>query len=387
MGINFVGAPEPMIFGTDEYLQLLRETGAKGMIILNSTSPPEESLAWVEHVVTAGADVPYWEFGNESYLKFDPSFMPVASYVQRFRDTVQAIKAEYPDLRVGAILEGSIISAEWGKYVVPEIDAWNRAVVEGTADLADFYSVHLYAPMEKTTDNEVDTLRTAMAGSAALGANLDRIRTLVDELDAGAEIRVTECNVLTDEDVANWRSSTSPAQVAFLADILLAMIRRGVAGANYWSLIGNDNFGMFKSGDEPEPRGACLLYRMLAPLAGATALATRVEGAPAMDYTPAGVVPGGLEIPVLEAQAFAQGDELYLLLINRDLQWPLRVTARLEGGAALASASSTSVSGDLEPLQIIDQSSRIRLLRRPGEQTVTVHPGSVSLIRLERPQP
>lgn len=331
-GRDFSGAFQSMLFGTDEYLTLLRRLKARGMITLNMTRGPDESLAWMGHVSGAGGGVVWWEAGNESFLPQDPSFMTAADYVKKFAALRASVRQRFPQAKLGALLEGSLLGAAWGPSVVPELASWNDRVIAGTAGTADFYATHLYGPLARGSDAAA-TARVMAAAVQALEQNLRRLQALIKKHRSRAGLFVTECNVLTDDAVANWRYGTSLSQAGFTASMLLACARCGVNGACYWSLIGNHNFGMVKSADEPRLRPSGEVYRLFAPLAGAAVLATQVE-APLLPYTPAGNVPAGLAVPALDALGFVVGAATALMLVNRDPLRPMRVSVKLSGASA-----------------------------------------------------
>ena len=92
-----------------------------------------EAAAWVKYVRGKQPDaVPYWEIGNESYLNQDPSFMTAENYVQKVREFAAEMKKVDPSIKIGAILEGSLVEVPWSKVVIPENDAWNETVTRGT---------------------------------------------------------------------------------------------------------------------------------------------------------------------------------------------------------------------------------------------------------------
>lgn len=378
---NYEGKLEPMRFGTGEFLDLAATLQARPLLTLNSTASPESSLAWVEYVKKRGFD-PLLEFGNESYLKLDPSFMPAKLYVENYRTVIDPIKRRFPGIKAGAILDACMHKAEWAKHLIPEASVWNETVVKGTKGLADFYCVHLYAPME-FVDNELQTLRAAIAGVMQFEKNLAEVRALIDRENPGAAIWVTEHNVLTDKAEMNWRCGTAPAQATYLADLMMVMARARVAGAAHWSLLGNSNFGMLKNAKDPAPRPGGQLFEMLLPLAGAKALETTVES-PLMPYKGVGVTPPGLDVKLVGAQAFEHAGSLFLLLTNRDLQFPMLVTVELPDKTALEAASMRSVIGPMNFAPGVEQTGRSRVVQRPGSAQIVLMPGGVTLVSLAK---
>lgn len=382
-GSNFSGQPERMRFGTGEFLDLCRQLGAAHMITVNVTRPPEEAAAWLEFVTGRGAGSGLWEVGNESYLPQDPSHMTAAEYVARFKAISQALKRADAGAKVGAILEGTLIGTAWGKLVVPEIATWNETVVAGTGDLADFYTVHLYAPMSRGK-TELDTRRAVMAGPAALEENLRAVRKLIDSRAPGKPLWVTEYNVGIDDAKANWVFGTGQAQAVYVTGMLSAFARQRVAGANYWSLIGNHNFGIIRSAADPRPRPSGLLFRLLAPLAGGQALPTQVE-ASTLDVPEVGNVPAGMKAPVLDALVLRKDGKSFALVCNRDAERELTVTFEVLGGgtAAFAGGSLLTRSNGAPSADGLDHGDTVEVVPLGPAKTLKLPPASVALVEVQ----
>lgn len=384
-GQDFNRASQPMLFGTGEYLALLKLLGAGGMITLNLNRDPAEAAAWLTFVRHAGASVSYWEAGNESFLPQDPSYTSADNYVSKYLALRKALKAVDPNAKVGPILEGSLINTRWGSAVVPELGAWNQKIVEGTAGQAEFYATHLYAPLSQG-QNDLATARSLAAAPEALGRNLAVLAALINSRSPHKELWVTEFNALTDDSLANWRFGTSLAQAGYVTSLILTMARQGVSGANYWSMLGNHNFGLIKSAADPRLRPAALAYKLLAPLSGAQAVLTRVS-APDLDYPEVGNVPAALAAKTIDAQAFLQSGKVHLVLVNRDPTTPVSVTWKMAGSQALVAGSvgQVMISGP-DILADNEDTDRVRLGKvqilapQPNQMVMLLPPGSITRV-------
>jgi alpha-L-arabinofuranosidase len=360
---DFVGKDQPMLFGTMEYLALLRELGANGMVTLNINREPEEAAEWLRFVRQAGGAVSYWEVGNESFLPKDPSYSTVDTYISRYFALRKALKAVDPDIKVGPLLEGSLIGTTWGSLIVPELEVWNRRVVEAINGQAEFFAAHFYAPLARA-DSEVATATAMAAASEAMERNLRTVSTLIRRQRPDQELWVTEFNVLTDNALANWRFGTALAQANYVSSLLLAFVRQQVAGANFWSLLGNHNFGLIKSSQDPRLRPAALVYQLMGPVAGALAIATETN-APELAYPVIGNVPQALAPKVIDAQAFVKGEDLQVMLVNRDPLQPLEVTLNLPPEASLAAGSGALLISGPSFLANNEASDQVRLSDLP----------------------
>ena len=390
LGRDFTGVNQPMLFGTGEFLALLRLVGAGGLITLNLKRDPAEAAAWLTYVQQSGASVSYWEVGNESFLPQDPSYMKADHYISKYLALRQALKAVNPAVKTGPLLEGSIINTGWGSHIVPELSAWNQKVVGATAGQAEFYSTHLYAPLARGK-NDLATARALAAAPEALGRNLASLMALIKSRAGTKELWVSEFNVTTDNDLANWRFGTSLGQAGYITSLLMTMVRQQISGANYWSLLGNHNFGMIKKAGDPRWRPGGLAYQLLAPLSGAQAVLTEVN-APNLSYPEIGNVTAGLAPKVIEAQAFFQSGMVHLVLVNRDPETQARVTWKFSG-ARIPAAGSVGLKMLTGPdiLAGNEESNRVRLeevqlqTQAPGQLEVLLPPGALARVwaRLE----
>ena len=136
------GVIEPNTFGTHEFVELCRLIGAEPYICHNGLADPQENLDWVAYCnATEGKfaemrkanghakplNVRFWSVGNERYDN---------DYVNRVRDTVDAMKALDADLRVtcaGSQGDGSKQIAGVSSYLM-----------EQAGKNLDYVSVHNY---------------------------------------------------------------------------------------------------------------------------------------------------------------------------------------------------------------------------------------------------
>ncbi len=403
-GLNFDGQAEPMVFGSAEYLRLLSALGAQGMITANLNAPPEESAAWLKWLadqarrLDPAPRVLWWEIGNESYFKESipdikaPANISPEEYVKRFTAIAAALRSAAQEkgqaIQLGAVVEGNLLGVTWRGYAAPDAERWNRTVMQGLADQADFFIVHLYSPYDVKGLSDLNIRQLILASPARLSANLE---TIAGQMRKKVPIWITEFNLMTDEPEKSWQYGEAPVQGVFIADLLMEYARQDIAGACIWSLVGNHNFGLIRDARETmvrlRPAGA--LYKNLQPWRGAAVLATEyrqassagsgqalftIRGLEPLRYEKLGVMeledhdPWLARNPTIapvNALALEQGGQRYLMLVNRSVQRSATVSVQ---GAAMVSAQDLLrvASGPPRPL-------------KPGD-AVTLPPSSVWLI-------
>jgi hypothetical protein len=184
--------------------------------------------------------------------------------------------------------------------------------------------------------------------------------------------------------------------------MFIEFARRGLAGACYWSLIGNHNFGLVKDARSRTLRPAGALYANLRPLRGARVLTTRYAvgeaeaggAGPAATFTISGLTP--LQTRPMGVMALAPGDpwlrenptlrplaalglekdgKRYLLAVNRSTTDTATVTCR--GAAMLRVQNPLAGPARLEP------GARPAAWTPVPAEGVTVPPAEARLIAYE----
>ena len=144
---------EPNRFGTDEYIKLCRKMGWTPMIAVNlGTGTPEEARNWVEYCncpagtryanmrAENGSPEPHavklWCLGNEMDGPWQLGHVPAEQYAVRARQAAKMMKDA----------DGTIELVACGSCGVsmPTYMEWDRVVLDGLGDLADYVSLHRY---------------------------------------------------------------------------------------------------------------------------------------------------------------------------------------------------------------------------------------------------
>ncbi len=368
-GLNFNSQPEPMRFGTDEFLELLHRLNAEGMITVNLKQDPAHNAGWVEYIknkkdsFSPAPKIPYWEIGNESYYNGDPSFTTAAEYVRYFIGHYQAIKAVDPDARVGAILQVNHIGNSHSKNIMPELDTWNRDVAVGLKQagiVADFYGIHFYAPFDAHANDQVNR-QALMAAPGVFQAMLLQLKQELQDLGALAPMHVTEYGATFLMGMTTWKYNLDFVSGVYLGDMFLTFARNGIRDAYYWTLLSDWCFGAYGD-DSPyyseflgqpwrqlpytyRPNGQAILA--LKPYRDMPILATTVKGRN-LRFESVGIVSNDHEVAIANALGLLPedgSDTVVLLAVNRSAKDVVTVTTVL-AGKKLTPIAADLLAGD-----------------------------------------
>ena len=272
-----VGPPESrphFQFGPAEFMEYCRTVGAEPVITISDyVGGPQDAAELVEYLnAPAGPGHPWaakraewghpepfgvtiFEIGNETdhgNHDVEPRRkMTPAQYVELFNECARRMKAVDASIRVGAV------TATGGGPEAP----WNRIVLTGTREHADFVVVHTYSVGlwgEPTKDMTGERLmRAAMAAGEQLQAMLSRYRALIREC-AGRDLplALTEYNAMYVQDApVPYRFTLGGA--LFSADYVRVLMQpqQNVMVANYWQFC-NGYWGLVQGPHEPGRPGA-----------------------------------------------------------------------------------------------------------------------------------
>jgi len=149
VNLSWRNEPEPSDFGTDEYIQFCRNTGAEPSITVNVEgrgATPEEAAAWVEYCNGApttkyGAmraanghpspyNVRYWEVGNEIWGSWVRGHSDAETYARNFNRYAKAMRAIDPNIKLIAVGDNDM--------------RWNRTVLSRSGEGIDYLAIHHY---------------------------------------------------------------------------------------------------------------------------------------------------------------------------------------------------------------------------------------------------
>lgn len=398
-GRNFLRQEEDMVFGSAEYLALLSTLCAEGMITINLNAPAASSAKWLEWLAeharsqSGGCrpELPWWEVGNESYLKGEPSEATPEKYIAKFLELHKAMREaadrQGVEVRLGALLEANLVDVPWFKFVVTDVE-WNRKIIDALAGKADFFVVHQYGPFDKGDLPETKARQLILASPERLGHNLREVDGQLRAKGSTAPILVTEFNFMVADHQKSWYYGEDAVQGAYIASVLIEYARSGIRAACFWSLIGNHNFGLINNAQEQKFRPAGQLFENLIPLRDSAILDTwyaytqtppkdgavfSVEGVEPLRYEHAGVMdldpkhPWFKENPTIRpvtALAMEKDGRRFLLVVNRSATQA--ATIRRHGG---------TIVGATDPLE-----PSAAAVKPPRGDSVGIPPAGVRLI-------
>jgi len=140
---------EPNLFGTDEFLGLAARMGWEPMIAVNlGTGDAEEAAGWVDYCLRNGHKIKVWCLGNEMDGEWQIGHVSASGYVDRARKAADRMRRVDPDIELVACGSSNPEMPTWLE--------WDRTVLEGLGDRADYISLHRYAG--KSDDDSEDFL-------------------------------------------------------------------------------------------------------------------------------------------------------------------------------------------------------------------------------------
>lgn len=335
-------------FGTDEVLAFAEQTGAQLLFTVNAgTGSAEEAASWVAYTRqkagTHAARVPYWEVGNELYMKGDdPSSkaisIPPETYAERFLQFAQAMRAADPSILIGAIG-----GENQGRYALNSYRKWDETVLSKAGREIDFLAVHnAYAPVifrDKGLDAR--TVYAAMLAAPVLTAR--NLRAVSDQIDAFAPARAAHIKIAVTEwgplfhvlpqsrFVDHVKTLGSAVYVASVLKAFIESPRTEVA--NFFKLVDNAFMGWIGlRGGTYVPKAPYLALEMYTHHFGPVLVGASTTS-PTYDSPAVGLVDAVNAVPYLEALASRSddGNTLYLMAINKHLDAHIVITFSLNG--------------------------------------------------------
>lgn len=213
----------------DEFLQLLQKSGAAGMVTANfGSGTAQEAADWAQDAKNKGANIPWWEIGNEVYGGWETSWThDGTSYMQGdgthdgANAYCTAIKAADPAAQVSMV--GTITADEYNSFGPKALAAANSCL--------DYYTIHYYARGPGTLDY-AGILSAPNADLPVIGSN---VRNMLAASPNGKDLKIalTEYNsYYTEPEML----AVQTANMLFMADVVGQAAEQGVSVANAWSL-------------------------------------------------------------------------------------------------------------------------------------------------------
>ncbi|MGV3707481.1 MAG: hypothetical protein ACO1Q7_01485 [Gemmatimonas sp.] len=346
------GAQQKITFGTAEFLELCRLTGAEPLITVNATTgTASEAAAWVEQVNRTGLRSPtgtrlpavrYWEVDNEPYLRNDarPEFeMPAGEFARRANEFIREMRKADPSIVIGIPMRSDTVGAI---RLPQQVDRFASTVLTQVTERFDYVALHnayfpfIWNPLERRSEEEV--FRATMAASRAVAADFEQTRQLLKRHKPGQSIKiaVTEFNSLFAMFGGKEGHIATLGSALYVADLLRLFAESDdVLLANFWSLSNNWYFGaigkQLPSSREAQPRPAFHILSAFRDVLRGRIIPSRVQS-PTFDSPTVGLLPAYTGTPSLASLATVDGDRVRILLINKDRYRPANVALRTSNG-------------------------------------------------------
>lgn len=173
-------------FGTHEFMEYCGELGATPMLTTNAgTGTPGLAADWVQYCNAQDNGkysalrrangfpepwrVPYWCIGNEMYGDWIPGTMTGEEYARHVRDAARLMKTVDPNIKLSGMASGTYLTD------------WDRASVDGTVDIVDFISLHVYLGRRNYYD--------CVGGPAMLQMSIDIVQGTIEAAANKANVR------------------------------------------------------------------------------------------------------------------------------------------------------------------------------------------------------
>ena len=368
------GSQSKHTVGTDEIMDFAQQVGAQLMFTVNMvTGTPEEAAEWVKYVETrpSGAKVKYWELGNESYLNGSQKFQKAAAmspeeYARKFLQFAAAMRRVDPNIQLGAISDANID---------PRITHgdWTPLLLRQAGSQIDFLSVHnAYAPaMDHDANWDVKTVYGAMLAAPLLVkqnlTNLEAtIRSVIPDRANHIKIAVTEWGPYFEIDprsrwVDHGRTLGSALYVASAMKAFIESPNTDIA--TYFQLVDQLFMGAigFRDG-QPLPKATYMALQMYTTHFGQQVVDSSTDS-PSYTSEQVGRVTAIPNVPYLESIASLSSDRrtLYVMVINKNLDAPIKADIDLAGFPAKSKATVWQLNGTA-----IDANTGTQLAQNPN---------------------
>ena len=318
--------------GTDEFMALARRMDWEPMMAVNlGTGTPEEARNWVEYCNSAAGtkyadmrvenghpepyDVKLWCLGNEMDGPWQIGHVPAEEYALRAQQAAKMIKDLDPTTEL--VASGSSMT------LLPSYLEWDRTVLEGLGDHADYLSLHNYV------GNRSDTM-DFLACPGAVDRQIEAADALCRFMQARR--RSKKRTYLSFDEWNVWYKTFSPEHMSGEGRIAPPLIEERynledalvVAGflhafVRHADVVKIANIAQIVNIIAPilaQPDGHLIQsiywpFRMFSKRRTGVSLTARVEG-------PTYAAPSYGETTHLDASAILDGQRLHVFLTNRD---------------------------------------------------------------------
>lgn len=353
-------------FGSPEFFELLRRTGAEGLITVNAgTGTPEQAAEWVAYANQANhperardgfpkpIGIKLWEIGNELYLPGNPQEKKITVtpevYAARFIRFADAMRAVDPNITIVGI---GVAKSHIGPDT--EFPDWSDKLLKVAASKMDMLAVHnAYFPMlYKVRQPRVDQVYPALwASPEAVQESLVNLDALMTRYEGKRRIGVaiTEWGALFSVPRADpyWvdhvKTLGTGVYIGRMLQVFMSNPR--VQMANYFKFVDRSFMGWVDLNGEPKV--PYWVFKLYAQNTGDTRVRSSMM-APETYSVPAFAIMKAQnnvpEVTQVVTRDSASG-RLYVNLVNRSLSRVYSVRLNLKDYATADSGKVLLVTG------------------------------------------
>ena len=232
-----------------DFKEILDSTGGTGIIAVNASysrygtsSNPIQTAAsyaasFVRHMnFTLGADIKYWEVGNENYGSWQAGYVvdgdtiDGTKYGDIFNVFADSMRAADTSIKVGAVM-----FPHDGNY-----NSWSKKVLQKVENKADYLIIHDYFKRKPNPNNV--TYQEMLTSLSEVEQDINNVNNMVSSYTNKPSgyypIAMTEFNSKSGE------REISMANAIFVVQALLEQIKNGYASSILWSFQnGFDSYG------------------------------------------------------------------------------------------------------------------------------------------------
>ena len=399
---------DPNTVGTDEFMRWADKAGIEPMMAVNlGTRGTAEALDLLEYCNVAadseiaeqrranGADDPYrvkmWCLGNEMDGPWQIGHKTAHEYGRLAAETARAMRMMDPSLE--------LVACGSSQRSMPTFGEWERVVLTETWDFVDMISAHAYY-WERDED-----LQSFLGSAVDMDRFIDQVAATADAVGAANKsdkvigISFDEWNVWYQDRAESrppsgddWpvapvllEDNYSVADAVVVGNLLISLLRHTdrVWSANLAQLVNVIAPIMTVPGGKAWKQTIFHPFALTARHAKGEVLRVVLDS-PTIETAQFGT------IDAVDAVATAEGDEMTVFLINRDVDSPVDVSVALRGGSgtlveALTLSSDdpryqASAEDDASVVPVANDSAGVQ----DGKLSITLPPISWTMVRLAR---
>ncbi len=354
-------------FGSPEFFEFLRRTGAQGLITVNAgTGTAEEAAAWVEYAnqpdharrardgFVKPIGIKLWEVGNELYLPGNPHEQKITVtpevYAERFLRFAEAMRAADPSITVVAI---GVAKSHIGPDT--EFLDWTEKLLKRAADKIDMVAVHnAYFPMlYKVKQPRVSEVYPALwASPEAVDESLTALGQLIARHEGKRQIgiAITEWGALFSLPRADpyWvdhvKTLGSGVYIGRMLQVFMSHPR--VQMANYFKFADRSFMGWVNL--HGQPKVPYWVFKLYAQNTGDVRVKSSMSAPQTYSAPAIGVMKAQSNVPELTSVVTrdSKTGRLYVNLVNRSMSRIYHVRLNLKDFKPAASGEVLQVSGD-----------------------------------------